>query len=251
MPSLVPPAVELKPDGLEDYRAALRYVTELCGDWAGIPMFVPDLPLEIEETYRYAEMIDELQAATRAKTADSSYESNDSLLKRAYAAEHTELELRNQFWSWRKRCWISVWEFDGKIFHTKGSRSHVEMLMQTIFASVVWGVEEENMAVQRLSKLLPYRHFKCYLLTGMFFENSKRSGVLYIFRRLRPTIAVRDNRILCTLCMHPVGYYKDSWGGVMPPTDDVIAALLMMRGDEHMFWRRSNQHPPEVIQSGI
>jgi hypothetical protein len=43
--------------------------------------------------------------------------------------------------------------------------------------------------------------------------------------------------VRCTLCMHPIAYYEDSWAGAMCPTDDVIAALMMMRGDEPMFWR--------------
>ena len=34
----------------------------------------------------------------------------------------------------------------------------------------------------------------------------------------------------------------NSWAGAMCPTDDVLAHLMLMRGDEAMFWRRANQH---------
>jgi hypothetical protein len=37
----------------------------------------------------------------------------------------------------------------------------------------------------------------------------------------------------------------------MVPTDDVIAHLMLMRGDEHMFWRRCNQHQPWTKEAGV
>ena len=39
--------------------------------------------------------------------------------------------------------------------------------------------------------------------------------------------------------------------GALRPTDDVIAHLLMMRGDEPMFWRRANQHEAWEVESGL
>jgi hypothetical protein len=94
------------------------------------------------------------------------------------------------------------------------------------------------------------------MLTGMFVERSRRSGISYVFRKLRPTLALKagkDDRmgLLAALCMHPIGYYDGSWAGAMCPTDDVIAHLMLMRGDEHMFWRRANQHPAWSQEAGI
>ena len=90
---------------------------------------------------------------------------------------------------------------------------------------------------------------------GMFMETSKRSGLTYVFRRLRPTIVLdakgSEVKIRCCLCMHPIGYYAGTWAGAMTPTDDVIAHLMMMRGDEPMFWRRANQHPSWVPEAGL
>ena len=64
--------------------------------------------------------------------------------------------------------------------------------------------------------------------------------MIYLFRKGRPTIALRQdedvNYALCALCLHPIGYYGDTWAGVMCPTDEVIAHLLMMRGSEEKFW---------------
>ena len=79
----------------------------------------------------------------------------------------------------------------------------------------------------------------------------------YLFRRLRPTLALRFNaadgriRLLAALCLHPVGYYERSWAGAMTPTDDVIAHLLLMRGCEAKFWARAEQHPDWDPAAGL
>ena len=84
---------------------------------------------------------------------------------------------------------------------------------------------------------------------------SKRSQVTYMFRRGRPTIAIRQDETggfpLCALCLHPIGYYADTWAGVMCPTDEVIAHLLMMRGSEEKYWANANQHPVDHPAAGI
>jgi hypothetical protein len=107
--------------------------------------------------------------------------------------------------------------------------------------------------------MLSHHNFRQYMLTGMFLEKSKRSGVIYMFRRLKPTVAIAASpgiesdhmRILACLCAHPIAYYAGSWAGAMVPTDDVIAHLAMMRGDERMFWARCNQHPPHRPEAGL
>jgi hypothetical protein len=37
----------------------------------------------------------------------------------------------------------------------------------------------------------------------------------------------------------------------MTPTDDVIAHLLLMRGDEAEYWGQANQHRPESPEAGL
>jgi hypothetical protein len=51
--------------------------------------------------------------------------------------------------------------------------------------------------------------------------------------------------------MHPLGYYGRSWAGCMVPTDDVIAHLLFMRGDEARFWGQCNHHEPWRPEAGL
>lgn len=166
---------------------------------------------------------------------------------------------RNRWYSDRHRADIIIMERDGKIDWGKlGAFHHLKFAMSTLACSDVWGIEQEGAAVQLLGRMLRHRQFKQYLVTGMFLERSQRSGVTYLFRRLKPTVALAPVRreadhlrILCALCMHPIAYYAGSWAGAMCPTDDVIAHVAMMRGDEHMFWKRCTQHPPWRPEAGI
>ena len=164
--------------------------------------------------------------------------------------------LRNRFYCARKRVVVHVFEKDGRVRAGWESVFHaLPHALHTLGCADAWGFEQESAAVTTLAGLVRHRHFKQYMLTGMFMETSKRSGLTYLFRRLRPTVvlsaATGAMRVLCALCLHPIGYYAGSWAGAMCPTDDVIAHLMLMRGDEPMFWRRANQHPAWRPEAGL
>lgn len=132
--------------------------------------------------------------------------------------------------------------------------------LRTMSAADAWSLDAEATARDKLQGLLNERQWRSYDLTGAFFETSPRSKVSYLFRRLRPTVAlsprwdqpgVDSMRCLAVLCLHPVGYYQRSWAGCMTPTDDVIAHLLFMRGDEAGFWGKAVQHDPSEPEAGL
>lgn len=205
-------------------------------DWAGIPMPLADEQLIVEPSYPYAAAFN----------------------RQPDPADDDGWRLRNSWYSRRHRCDILIMEREGVISWGKvPGHNHISHDLATLGCSAAWGIEQEGRAVQLLGTMLRHHAFKQYLLTGMFIETSARSGVTYIFRKLRPTIALaaggRDKgmRMLCALCMHPIAYYANSWAGAMCPTDDVIAHLALMRGDEAMFWRRCNQHPPHRPEAGL
>jgi hypothetical protein len=132
-----------------------------------------------------------------------------------------------------------------------------DLLFQTLGASQAWSVRAEFTALQRLKTLVTPTAFRYYLLTGTFLETSPRSKVIYMFRKCRPTLAIKgtlkgDNTyILAALCLHPIGYYAGSFAGSMVPTDDLIAHLLMMRGDERKYWAKCNQHETRSSEAGL
>jgi hypothetical protein len=223
-------------------RNGLRRIAAERGDWAGIPMPITGEKLVINPKFPKALELSLIGAPEEQPMPEG-------------------VKLRNSWWSNRHRAMVYVWEEpDGRILGTKvRPRSQLSMQLSTMMCSSAWGIEQEGNAVQLLGALVKHHQFKSYMLTGMFLERSLRSGLTYMFRRLRPTVVLdarteseeEKTRVLCALCLHPIAYYSDTWAGAMTPTDDVVAHLMLMRGDEPMFWRRSNQHPPGRPEAGI
>lgn len=164
---------------------------------------------------------------------------------------------RNSFWSAHKRSDIVIFEQPcGRIgWGIRPGVHHLTHDLRTLGCAEAWGLEQENTALQLLASLVDARRYRQYLLTGSFIETSQRSRVTYMFRRLKPTVAIRNHdgklKVMCSLCLHPIAFYEGSWAGAMTPTDDVIAHLMLMRGDESMFWRKSNQHPAWRPEAGL
>lgn len=234
-------------DTWDPARRQMHRLAQASGNWAGIPMPVGDLDLVIEPNF---------------PSADKLMELGSQAPRRSEGPLPADFKIRNSFWSKSWRCRILVWEEGGKICWGPGSLpSQVDEILSTLGASFAWGIEQEQKALKLLGTLIRHHTFKCYLLTGSFLEKSERSGLTYLFRKLRPTVALTDRnkrgqpcdrmRILAALCLHPIGYYQGSWAGAMCPTDDVVAHLMMMRGDEPKFWARSNQHAPSRPEAGL
>ena len=224
-------------DNFSGVRNALRAIAEMRQEWAGIPMPIDGERLVIEPRYPNAEALSQIGAPEE---------------------KEEDVKMRNTFWSDRLRSEILIWEEDGKIVWGKGSPAHhFGIDIRTLGCSEAWGIEQESNAINLLASIVSPRQMKAYLLTGMFLETSKRSGMTYMFRRLKPTVVIdsrphkAEPRILACLCMHPIGYYQGSWAGAMCPSDDVVAHLTFMRGDERRYWSRCNQIHPSRPEAGL
>ncbi len=220
-------------DSFAQHRNQLRSMAERVGEYAGLPCAIEDEELIIEPSYPFAKVFNKKDAPLEPG-----------------------ITIHNHFYSDSKRCMVFIYEENGKIgYALEPAYHHIAYDLRTMGCSVAWGIEQESKALQLLGTLLKHHMFKSYLLTGMFIETSKRSGLKYIFRRLKPTVVLKNDngemKILCCLCQHPIGYYKGSWAGAMCPTDDVISHLMMMRADEHMFWKRSAQHSAYRPEAGL
>jgi hypothetical protein len=209
-------------------RNGLRRVAADRGDYSGIPMPLDGRRLVIEPTWPKAKELSAIGAPDEEPEAT--------------------VKLRNRFHDPKGRGEVAIFEENGRVdWGLNAGVNHFLMDINTMDCVAAWGIEQESRAVHLLGGLVTHHQFKQYLLTGMFVEESKRSGVFYFFRRLKPTVALRAGdgkdsaRILACLCLHPIGYYAGTWAGAMCPTDDVVAHLMMMRGDEVMYWKRSNQ----------
>ena len=209
----------------------------MVGEWAGIPMPLEGERLHIAEGYPFKEVLEPvIEEAAPPKSGER------------------DLDVVNSWYSARLRKTVIIARENGRLVAVKAVlASPLSMQIRSIGAAAAWGIEQEAKALQTLGDLVSHHAFRTYMMTGAFMESSARSGVMYVFRRLRPTLAIgmrsKRPRLLAALCLHPIGYYEDSGAGAMCPTDDVIAHLMMMRGDEHMFWRKANQHPAHVPEA--
>lgn len=228
-------------DTMRELREFLRHVAKEKGFYAGVPMPLENETLVIHPSYNEFKGLDAIYDR-KEKAADPEMES---------------IKIRNRFWSDKLKSDVIVVEYpDGKItFGVEPGVHHLTQDLQTLGCADAWGYEQETKAMELLQKLASARQMRQYVMTGMFIETSKRSGVSYIFRKLKPTVAIKEKKgkmhILAALCMHPIAHYSGSWAGAMCPSDDVVAHLMMMRSDEHMYWRISNQHAPWRAEAGL
>jgi hypothetical protein len=156
------------------------------------------------------------------------------------------LSYTNSWYDHRNGRMVYVMQENGRAVHGFDYRdvpgARLGMMLNCMGISQTMDINAERKAMELLRSLIKPHLADGYEMTGVFLETSKRSGVTYVFRRLGTTIALRGSRILAALCLHPIAFYDGLPMGAMVPTDDVIAHLLMMRGDEVAFWKKSNQH---------
>lgn len=234
------------------------------GEWCGMPQPIPGLRLHLEDRHPLAPRIGELQ------TIVDDIPHADPYLRVCSDADVEPMVVVNEWRNDAKGGIVVIYRTasgrTGWYLDPDGPKRN-RMRMGPLETFDAWNLDAEFAAMTTLGTLLTGRMFRAYILTGGFLETSKRSKLTYWFRRLRPTVVMTDHprdynyfrdvphegevSILCTLCLHPIGYYTNSYCGAMVPTDDVIAHLLMMRSDEHKFWQRANQHHASEPEAGL
>lgn len=227
-------------------------------EWQGVPVPVPELRLQLCKNHPLAAKIAEAERILYPPDPG----------RHECADDEGRVVVVNTWFSYSKHMRVLLLRdlATGKTsvitepVSTDQSMNRLTFALRTIGASEAWSLEAEANAMDKLFGLLSAQQTRHYLMTGSFLETSKRSGVTYLFRRLRPTVAMTSRnrdarndsmRCLAVLCLHPVGYYRNTWAGCMTPSDDVIAHLLLMRGDEAGFWRQANQHAAWSPEAGL
>lgn len=236
------------------YRYLFDRFASAVDEWQGIPLPLPGQRLVLETRHPMRGLIDKLERATteeRSFTCSTADVAEDPLI------------IRNRWWSWSKNAWINVVQEHGKIravvdrVAPDHSMEKLRMGMMTMGCADAWTLEAEYRARDNLKALLSERQWQMYELTGSFLESSERSGVMYWFRRLRPTVAlvndpkIESMRCLAVMCFHSIGYYAETFAGALVPSDDVASHLIFMRGDEAGYWRVANQHKPDSAEAGL
>ena len=219
-------------------------------DWSGLPLPVPGLELALEPRYKH-------KALSEFRWKECYYEDGTRHeFEEEKPREPSEFETINSWWNETYQTTIYVLRNkQGRARFNFSFESRLSFTLRTLEAATVWPIEAEQKAQKKLATLISEHQFELYVVSGQFTEVSKRSQLTYLFRKGRPTIVLRESddgcRGLCALCLHPIGYYGDTWAGVMCPTDEVIAHLLMMRGSEEKFWANANQHSLDHHTAGV
>lgn len=227
----------------EAIRWGLQRIAEQEGEWAGLPVPVDHATLRMEPRHPFEGL---------------------NGFKFGQPEDRTPLDFQLvNAWECRSRH-VRVLVFREKDGRTTkgllpagpGRRVRYWFDTMAVAAQEAWTIETESAAMEKLEGLVNWRAFRCYFLSGCFLETSQRSGITYLFRKLRPTLAMSprggdEMRTIAALCLHPIGYYENTWAGCMCPTDDVIAHLLMMRGDERRFWGKANHHDLWEASAGL
>jgi hypothetical protein len=244
--------------GNEIVRAFMDAYSDEISEWQGVPVPVPELRLQLCAGHPLAAKVAEAERILYPPEPSA----------RACHDDEGREVLVNQWFSRARNVRVYLLR-DLATGRTKAvtepvspghSMVRLRFALRTLGAAAAWTLDAEAKALDKLAGLLSEHQIRQYLLTGSFLETSRRSRVTYLFRRLRPTVAltprhpdprVDSMRCLAVLCLHPVGFYQDTWAGCLTPTDDVIAHLLLVRGDEPGFWRQANQHPAWTPEAGL
>lgn len=269
------PVADWDQDDSIDYITALRAIQRLAyesGDWAGLPMPVRGQVLVVEERYPHRDMLERIRwtddDGPRKLTDEEIHASREEAVDAVLASSYYSHAKQALVYIEREPVLGEIAKDGSAPIHLRAKKAHViphtpheerlKLGLETLGAAFAWDINAELNAMARLQTLVTERQFHHYVTCGSFIETSKRSRVTYWFRRARPTIALRPRgcdddimRVIAALCLHPIAYYHRTHAGAMVPTDDVLAHLLLMRGDEHRYWRFANQHSPEDPNSGL
>ncbi len=262
------------------YRRTFDRISDEVDDWQGTPVYLTGHRLRLNdrhplrEAYRDisdAELGPELDIIVGGPSDGAIDPDADPVELVGQALERAEdEEIVNHWFAAKLNCDVFIFRrrSTGRSFAVRAPRSpdrsmdRLDLWMMTLGASDAWDMAAEHKAREKLRGLLTDRQWRHYDLTGSFLETSPRSDLVYVFRRLRPTIALTPRwpwhktqhdrmRCLAVLCMHPIGYYDRSWAGCLVPSDDVIAHLLFCRADEAGYWRVANQHDARQPEAGL
>lgn len=260
----------------DEHRAFFDMLSDHVNDWQGIPVPLDDersLVLARDHPLRdvYAEMgfIDDIEVEVLdAPGMPEEIAGEDTGWEHTCTSSDVREDERivNHWYSRKRNADVYVVQTGDRYYAALVHRSpdramdRLTLWLRTIGASDAWDMDAEAKARETLRAMLSERQWRHYDLTGSFFETSPRSNLTYVFRRLRPTLALTPRwshpgidqmRCLAVLCLHPIGYYSRSWAGCMVPSDDVIAHLAWMRGDEAGFWKQANQHDAASPEAGL
>ena len=157
-------------------------------------------------------------------------------------------------------CSLEVSAFRQSVIIDFYTMHPAERLMSSVVLTTeTISLEAEEKAHELLKKHTTDYQYAMYKLTGTLIHDSEVSSTSYLIRRGFPTLVydVEEHkgeislRFKLGLCAHAGGYHPGTFAGILCPTDNVVAHLLMLRADEDAFWKLSNIHLPISSRLGL
>ena len=185
------------------------------GEYGGYPLPDDEITITLEPSHPLTKM----QGMAINKPEPSQQAMDIAAALFGFDDENDRIVVKNTWISSRTGKEVFVYHFVGQpnkvkvaVLPRSESTRQLEMLLKTMGTSLNWSVSAEETALEKLRTIVTPAAYRYYVLTGMFIETSPRSGVTYLFHRLRPTLAFRHQpngtiKVLAALCGHPIGYY--------------------------------------------
>lgn len=168
----------------------------------------------------------------------------------------SNIQWNNQRWEWvndEKAAKRMLLRQKGRLPTPKNHRGNVYRAMN-LGKQFANARKEELVALQLLRQMVPTDVFRKYLKHG-FVTVQGPSGLVYQIKRRSHIINVWDKgELLGTLCV----YLRDK---TIPPTDEVVAKMIICELDELDIWKRANvswsapkneiEQNPRVLALGV
>lgn len=206
--------------GWDEIRRRFNEIATEQGDYAGVPVPVGNMrPVMANDRQRAAEI---------------------------WPLEVPGRQLPLNRWHVRKAFSVYLLRDDGRTVGTVLNywAARLDAMFDTLYALRAVLPEAEMVAFAKLLEHLSDSQARDYVVGNAFSERG-RSGLIYVFRRGLPVLTFRTEEgsvePRAALCLHPLAYYEGTHAGAMPPSDELLALLLMLRADEPYLWRKANQ----------
>lgn len=205
--------------GWDEVRRRFNAIATSQGEWAGVPVPVADFrPVLAGDQQRVAQIW----------------------------PRRLPQEGRHNSWRVNRAYSVYLWEREGRTVGLAMNywAQRLDAIFDTMAARRAVLPDAELVAFMKLLDHLNDGQARDYVVSNMFVERG-RSGLLYVFRRGLPVLTFRttDDEVQprAALCLHPLAFYEGTHAGALPPSDELLALLLMLRADEPFLWRKANQ----------
>jgi hypothetical protein len=188
-------ATENETIDVDAFRRGLQAFGRSRGEWGGIPMPVAGLDLVLEPSYPWRKLEEFKISRPGEEASDEARRIAELLADKAYEG----WTVVNSWFCFQHDHYVIVLRRpDGKsvqrVIADRYAARYQHFFNGMSVAFEAHDAEAELTALEKLRTHIKPHLWHLYVLTGSFLETSSRSGIIYIFRKGRPTLAIRKKK---------------------------------------------------------